>query len=167
MEMAARATVERDELLAAIRGYRNAKNRYHTQLACERLLKFLPDNVRPLAPTDTQTPTQNGTTAPTKPLMAGCQQGPCSVSFGYQWMTLSGKRAFCWTVSQGCRGMILEGITYDEERGVWDGESSCDLALALSRPATGRVPNQPQLRERLQRAIADMIDYTVRPSGTM
>ena len=45
IEMAARATVERDELLAAIRAYRDAKGRYHTQLACERLLTFLPENV--------------------------------------------------------------------------------------------------------------------------
>lgn len=44
IEMAARATVERDELLAAIRAYRDAKGRYHTQLVCERLLTFLPEN---------------------------------------------------------------------------------------------------------------------------
>ena len=33
---------ERDKLLDAIRSYRDAKGRYHTQKACERLLKFLP-----------------------------------------------------------------------------------------------------------------------------
>ena len=44
IEMAARATVERDDLLAAIRAYRDANGRYHTQLACERLLSLLPEN---------------------------------------------------------------------------------------------------------------------------
>jgi hypothetical protein len=65
VEMAARATVERDELLAAIRAYRDAKGRYHTQLACERLLTFLPENAggmaRELAAQESESPTkQNG-----------------------------------------------------------------------------------------------------------
>ena len=41
---------ERDELLAAIRAYRDAKGRYHTQMACERLLTFLPENDRAVTP---------------------------------------------------------------------------------------------------------------------
>lgn len=35
---------ERDELHDAIRAYRDAKGRYHTQKACERLLALLPEN---------------------------------------------------------------------------------------------------------------------------
>lgn len=34
---------ERDELHAAIRAYRDAKGRYHTQRACERLVSLLPE----------------------------------------------------------------------------------------------------------------------------
>ena len=33
-----------DSVLTAIRAYRDAKGRYHTQKACERLLTFLPEN---------------------------------------------------------------------------------------------------------------------------
>ena len=36
---------ERDELRDAVTAYRDAKGRYHTQKACERLLSLLPDNV--------------------------------------------------------------------------------------------------------------------------
>ena len=35
---------ERDELRDAVRYYRNAKGRYHTQKACERMLSLLPEN---------------------------------------------------------------------------------------------------------------------------
>jgi hypothetical protein len=36
--------LERDQLRHAIRAYRDAKGRYHTQLACERLVSLLPEN---------------------------------------------------------------------------------------------------------------------------
>jgi len=36
---------QRDELRDAVRAYRDAKGRYHTQKACERLLALLPENV--------------------------------------------------------------------------------------------------------------------------
>jgi len=62
--------------------------------------------------------------------------------------------------------MMLVGCTYNEETKAWDGESTCDIAMALSRPATGRVPDVPGLRRRLQHLIANEIDYTIRPSGT-
>ena len=62
--------------------------------------------------------------------------------------------------------MMLVGCTYNEETKAWDGESTCDAAKALSNPATGRVPDVPQLRRRLQHLIANEIDYTIRPSGT-
>jgi hypothetical protein len=35
---------QRDELRDAVRAYRDAKGRYHTQKACERLLALLPEN---------------------------------------------------------------------------------------------------------------------------
>ena len=41
----ARCAEERDRLQDAVREYRDAKGRYHTQKACERLLSLLPDNV--------------------------------------------------------------------------------------------------------------------------
>jgi hypothetical protein len=37
-------TAELREVRTAIRAYRDAKGRYHTQLACERLLALLPEN---------------------------------------------------------------------------------------------------------------------------
>jgi hypothetical protein len=37
---------QRDELRDAVRAYRDAKGRYHTQKACERLLALLPENAR-------------------------------------------------------------------------------------------------------------------------
>ena len=36
--------MEYRRVVDAIREYRNAKGRYHTQKACERLLSFLPEN---------------------------------------------------------------------------------------------------------------------------
>jgi len=96
----------------------------------------------------------------------GCPPATCSASFGYQWITPLGKRAFCWTIKQGCRGMMLVGCTYNEETKAWDGESTCDIAMALSKPASGRVPDVAGLRRRLQHLIANEIDYTIRPSGT-
>ena len=39
------AETQRDELRDAVRAYRDAKGRYHTQKACERLLALLPENV--------------------------------------------------------------------------------------------------------------------------
>jgi hypothetical protein len=41
---------QRDELRDAVRAYRDAKGRYHTQKACERLLDLLPENVKEHAP---------------------------------------------------------------------------------------------------------------------
>jgi hypothetical protein len=43
---------ERDELRDAVRAYRDAKGRYHTQKACERLLALLPENVKRIRATD-------------------------------------------------------------------------------------------------------------------
>ena len=43
--------LERDQLRHAIRAYRDAKGRYHTQLACERLVLLLPENAKIDAPT--------------------------------------------------------------------------------------------------------------------
>ena len=40
----ARCAEERDRLQDAVRSYRDAKGRYHTQKACERLLALLPEN---------------------------------------------------------------------------------------------------------------------------
>lgn len=62
--------------------------------------------------------------------------------------------------------MMLVGCTYNEETKAWDGESTCEIDAALRKPATGRVPDVPQLRRRLQHLIANEIDYTIRPSGT-
>jgi hypothetical protein len=43
------------EVRTAIRAYRDARGRYHTQLACERLLALLPENAT------AQTPPNSGT----------------------------------------------------------------------------------------------------------
>ena len=40
--------LERDQLRHAIRAYRDAKGRYHTQLACEWLVSLLPENAEPI-----------------------------------------------------------------------------------------------------------------------
>lgn len=37
---------DRDELRDAVRAYRDAKGRYHTQKSCKRLLSLLPENVK-------------------------------------------------------------------------------------------------------------------------
>lgn len=42
--------LERDQLRHAIRAFREAKGRYHTQLACERLVSLLPENARAMPP---------------------------------------------------------------------------------------------------------------------
>lgn len=39
-----RCAEERDRLQDAVRAFRNAKGRYHTQKACERLIALLPEN---------------------------------------------------------------------------------------------------------------------------
>lgn len=62
---------------------------------------------------------------------------------------------------------MLVGCTYNDATMLWDGESLCDLDAALRKPAVGRVPNVAHLRKRLQELIAEELDYTVRPSGTM
>lgn len=36
--------LRRDELREAVRAYRDAKGRHHTQKACKRLLSILPEN---------------------------------------------------------------------------------------------------------------------------
>ena len=110
--------------------------------------------------------TNTNTPEAEQPASAGCHPTTCSASFGYQWITPLGKRAFCWTIKQGCNGMMLVGCTYNEETKAWDGESTCDINAALRKPAAGRVPDVPQLRRRLQHLIANEIDYTIRPSGT-
>lgn len=41
---------ERDKLRDAVRAYRDAKGRYHTQKACERMVALLPENDLVLGP---------------------------------------------------------------------------------------------------------------------
>ena len=110
------------------------------------------------------TPTQ--TMTPETALKMDCPPETCSASFGYQWITPLGRRAFCWTIKQGRNGMMLVGCTYNDDTKEWDGESTCDINAALRKPATGRVPDVPKLRRRLQHLIANEIYYTIRPSGT-
>lgn len=87
-------------------------------------------------------------------------------AFGLRWISAFGKQAFGWTTVPGVSGPMVLGVTYNEETGRWDGESCCDFVKAIASPATGRVPNQPQLKKKLQQVIAERIDYTIRPSGT-
>ncbi len=86
--------------------------------------------------------------------------------FGHQWTTPLGKRAFGWTLKQGPNGLMLRGITFNEETREWDGESTCDITAAMNNRAEGRCPEVAKLRRRLQQAIAEELDYTIRPSGT-
>ncbi len=62
---------ERDELRDAVRAYRDAKGRYHTQKACERLLALLPENAKGDAPR--MTPIQ-------QPISSTSDAMPCSLS---------------------------------------------------------------------------------------
>ena len=87
---------------------------------------------------------------------------PCPVlttaKFGYEWITMSGKRAFCWTVTQdSCNGLSLEGVTYNETAGVWDGETNSTATYAVRHPATGPTPNPKQLCEYLARVLANTL----------
>ena len=82
----------------------------------------LTESTAPASSVTSTTPTPDG---------GMCGIGRSQLKFGLQWKTMQGKRAFLWTVMQGCHGPMAHGVIYDEKTQTWGGRIDSDHEWVL------------------------------------
>jgi len=97
---------------------------------------------------------------------------PClgALKFGLQWRTLSGERAFCWSMFYDkAETLHVEGLVYNKETKKWGGNISATASLALKNAVSGPAPNLPDLKRALcaemEQLISREIEYTAWKRG--
>lgn len=93
-----------------------------------------------------------------------------ALKFGFQWQTLSGKRAFCYSMFYDKTDTLcVEGVIYNEKSQKWGGSISADATLALKNAVSGPAPNLPDLQRALcceiKHLICREIEYTAWKRG--
>ncbi len=114
---------------------------------------------------DTQTPDSEAV----DPASTGSERlstpGLPALKFGFQWETLSGKRAFCWSMFYDkTETLNVEGLVYNAKTQTWGGCISSPASLALKNAVAGPAPNLPDLKRALcaeiNQLISREIEYT-------
>ena len=93
-----------------------------------------------------------------------------ALKFGLQWKTLSGNRAFCWSMFYDkTETLNVEGLVYNEKTQTWGGCISATASLALKNAVAGPAPNLPDLKRALcaemNQLISREIEYTAWKRG--
>jgi len=104
----------------------------------------LTESTAPASSVTSTTPTPDG---------GMCGIGRSQLKFGLQWKTMQGKRAFLWTVMQGCHGPMAHGVIYDEKTQTWGGRIDSDHEWVLQNLIEGVPPNLKNLERACAREL--------------